>query len=620
MASPSTQPELGAAGRDGRKLIAVVYADMVGYSRLIGVDDLGTILRLRSIRRTVVDPAVEQNGGTVVQTGGDSLLIVFDSIAGAVRCAVGIQTDMREQNQADPPDSHIRFRIGINIGDVIAEGTDVHGDSVNVAARLQEVCPAGGICVSRAVYEQVGSRLNVDFQPMGALELKNISRRIDAYAVRFDPVAVVPVRGAIVSPAVTTAKADRPSIAVLPFANTGGDPEDEYFSEGMAEDIITELSRSRLLFVIARNSSFAFKKNSSSIFKKNPSFTFKDEPFDRRQVADELGVRYLHVGSVRRAGERIRVGAQLIDAETGNQLWGERYDRGIADLFAVQDEIANAIAATIQPVLSLAEQRRAMRRPPDSLSAWETYQRGVWHRAKGDGGENALARNLFQRAAELDPTFARPLQGIAQSYFDDAHLFLTRPFADAARLAEPFARKAVLLDPNDAEAYVALALVSAAEGDLATELTRVERALSVNPNCAAAYGILGQCLVFSGRYDEGCRAIMMYLRRNPCDPRVGPALHGLAVGRYLMGEYAAAADLAMRAVAVQPGLRDIRRWLIAALGQLGRKDEAQNVMRQSAAVLAPVTFDEYARRRLPWVREEDQACLIDGLRKAGWQA
>ena len=278
----------------------------------------------------------------------------------------------------------------------------------------------------------------------------------------------------------------------------------------------------------------------------------------------------------------------------------------------MQDEIANAIAATIQPVLSLAEQRRAMRRPPDSLSAWETYQRGVWHRARGDAGENALARDLFQRAAELDPTFARPFQGIAQSYFDDAHLFLTRPFPDAARLAEPFARKAVLLDPNDAEAYVALALVSAAESDLATELARAERALSVNPNCAAAYGILGQCLVFSGKHDEGCRAIMMYLRRNPCDPRVGPALHGLAVGRYLMGEYAASADLAMRALAVQPGLRDIRRWLIAALGQVGRKDEAQNVMRQAAAVLAPVPFDEYARRRLPWVREEDQASLIEG--------
>jgi adenylate cyclase len=588
-------------GRYGRKLTAVLHADVVGYSRLIGVDDLSTLARLRAIRETLVEPAVNENGGRIVQTAGDSLLIAFDSIAGAVNYAVRVQSGLNEQESVEPPERRIQFRIGINIGDVITEGADIHGDSVNVAVRLQEVCPAGGICVSRAVREHVADGLKLDFQPMGALTLKNISRPVEAYALRLglDPDAFrrSPIAATVIR------QWEKPSLAVLPFTNMSDEADEEYFSDGIAEDIITELSRSRSLFVVARNS----------------SFNYKGMPFDVRQIAQELGVRYIHEGSVRRSGGRIRVNAQLIDAETGNHLWAERYDRDLADLFAVQDEITNAIAGTIQPVISMAEQRRAVRKPPHSLSAWEAYQRGTWHRDKLDPEENIRARELFRRAIEFDPTFALPHHGLAQTYFDDAHLYLIRTFADAATVAQPLANKAVMLDPNDANGYVALALVSAAQGDLQTEMARVERALELSPNNAAAHGMAGQCLVFSGRYDEGCHALMTFLRRNPCDPRRGPMLYGLAVGRYLMKEYIAAAELAMRALAAQPNLRDMRRWLIAALGKLGRLDDAKSMMRQTTAMLAPVAFEEFLRRQQPWLRDVDHAHLMDGLRAAGWQ-
>jgi adenylate cyclase len=591
---------VGSGG--GRKLAAVVHADVVGYSRLIGIDDLRTVAQLRSIRQMVVDPAVVANGGRVVQTGGDSLLMTFDSVAGAVRCAVRVQAEMRVRVHRDPPDRRVRFRIGINMGDVIAEGGDLHGDSVNVAVRLQEVCPAGGICISRAVFERVRGWSGLDFQATGPLSLKNIARPIDAHVVRLDTSGDVPHRP--LTPAVAAASQwDVPSLAVMPFVNLGGEPDEEYFSDGMAEDIITELSRSRALFVIARNSSFAYK----------------GRPFDIRQIALELGVRYIHEGSIRRNGSRVRVNVKLIDAETTNHLWAERYDRDVADLFAVQDEISNAIVATIRPVLSLAEQRRAVLKSPESLSAWEAYQRGMWHCAKIDARENIVGRDFFRLATDLDPTFARPHHAIARTFLDEAFLYMTRSFPDAASLAEPLANKAVLLDPNDADAYVMLALVSAARGDLATELARAARALAIDPHCVAALSILGQCLVCSGSYDEGCRAIMTYLRHDQFDPRRGYAFQGLAIGRYLMGEYAAAVELATAALAAQPNMRAVRRWLIAGLGKLGRRNEAESAMRQAAELVAPLSFDDFAPRQMPWVRDQDHAHMMEGLREAGWQ-
>ncbi len=284
--------------KSGRKLIAVVYADMVGYSRLIGLDDTGTIERLRTLRRDLIDPSIDENGGTLVQTGGDSLLIVFDSIDGAVRCAVHMQQQIPQYDAAHPPDRAIRFRIGINIGDAIADGTDLHGDAVNIAARLQSECPAGGICVSRAVRDHVRNRLDLEFESLGALTLKNIARSVEAFALRIGTTVTSSPDPRMPGEPGGSGLPDKPSVAVLAFRNTGGVPDQEYFSDGIADDIITHLSRSRALFVIARNS----------------TFTYKGRVVDVRQVGRELGVRYVLEGSVRRAGGRVRVTAQLIDA------------------------------------------------------------------------------------------------------------------------------------------------------------------------------------------------------------------------------------------------------------------------------------------------------------------
>jgi adenylate cyclase len=307
-----------------RKLIAVLHADMVGYSRLIGLDDVGTLGRLRILRSTLIDPAIAEHGGRLVNTGGDSLLIVFDSTDGAVRCAVKVQQQVPVHDRDHRPDQAILFRVGINVGDVIPDGTDVHGDVVNVAARLQAECPSGGVCVSRAVREHLRDRLDLTFEELGTLRLKNIIRPVEAFVLRLnDPVTMAKSvewsleRGDhYILPL-----PDKPSIAVLAFSNMSGDLDHEYFADGIAEDIITELSRSRSLFVIARNS----------------SFTYKGRAVDIKQVARELGVRYVVEGSVRRDAGRVRINAQLIDAENGNHVWAECYDRAIGQVFAVQE-------------------------------------------------------------------------------------------------------------------------------------------------------------------------------------------------------------------------------------------------------------------------------------------
>jgi adenylate cyclase len=375
----SVTPSSDLIGRapGGRKLIAVVYADMVGYSRLIGLDDGGTLERLQTLRRDLIDPTIGEHGGKIVQTGGDSLLIVFDSIDGAVRCAIHIQEHVPDYDGGQMPDRAIRFRIGINIGDVIADGTDLHGDGVNVAARLQAECPAGGVCVTRAVRDHVHNRLNLVFEELGALDLKNIGRPVDAFVLHLG--APMPPSSLAQSPVEIPPPPDKPSIAVLPFANMSNDFEQEFFADGIAEDIIIALSRYPSLFVIARNS----------------CFTYKGRAVDVKKVGRELGVRYVLEGSLRHAGNRIRVTAQLIEAATGSHVWAERYDRDLADIFAVQDEITEAVTIALAPAIADAEQQRAMRKPPGSLDAWTAYQRGLWHLGKATREHHALAEKFL---------------------------------------------------------------------------------------------------------------------------------------------------------------------------------------------------------------------------------
>jgi adenylate cyclase len=480
-ASGSSDPIGRPPGRS--KLIAVLYADMVGYSRLIGLDDAGTVDRLRTLRREVIDPSVDEHGGKIVQTGGDSLLIVFDSIDGAVRCAVKIQQQVPMQDSDQPADRTIRFRVGINLGDAIADGTDLHGDAVNVAARLQAECPPGGICVTRAVRDHVRDRLDLAFEELGSLNLKNIARPVEAFVMRVDRAATPPKSAGPLARADVLSPPDKASIAVLAFTNMSRDLDQEYFSDGIADDIITELSRSRSLFVIARNS----------------SFTYKGRAVDVKQVARELGVRYVVEGSVRRSGSCIRVTAQLIDAETGNNMWAERYDRALEHVFAVQDEITFAVVTAIEPAISGFEQLRAVRKPPESLSAWEAYQRGLWHHAKFDLIENENARTFLKRAIDTDPSFSPPYWCLAYTYVDEAALYFSRPLDEALALAEPLTQKSLALDASDAGAHATLARLSAARGDIEAALGWAEQALKLDPNYAMAYRIKGQCLGNAGR-------------------------------------------------------------------------------------------------------------------------
>ena len=437
MSATGNGPDLAGKAAGGRRLIAVVYADMVGYSRLIGLDDAGTLRRLRTLRRALIDPAIREHGGRSVQTGGDSLLVAFDSIDGAVRCAVKVQQQMPIYDGDQPPDRRIRFRVGINIGDVIPHGTDLHGDGVNIAAQAGGGVPGGGICVSRTVRDHVHGRLDLRVRAdLARSTLKNIARPVEAFVLRLDSSTPTKSASSQLSPArdatETVPLSDKPSVAVLAFTNMGGDIEQEYFADGVADDIITELARVRSLFVIARNSSFAYKGRA----------------IDVRQIARELGVRYILEGSVRRGADRLRVTAQLVDAETRNHLWADRYDRPLQDLFALQDEIALAVAKAISPAVAEAEQRRALRRPPESLGAWEAYQRGLWRSMKFAMDHIEPARKFFNRALELDPTLASAHVELARLYIIESGAYGLRPFQEAALLGAEQARMAVSIDPT----------------------------------------------------------------------------------------------------------------------------------------------------------------------------
>jgi adenylate cyclase len=366
-----------------RRLTAILAADVAGYSRLMGQDEEGTHERLKAHLGELVNPKIAEHRGRVVKNTGDGFLAEFASVIDAVRCAVEVQREMAEANAAIPPEERIEFRLGINLGDVIAEEHDIFGDGVNVAARLEALAEPGGICISRVVRDQVRDKLDFAFEDKGEQQVKNIARPVRVYRVR-DAAAIerpLPI------PSPPLALPDKPSIAVLPFQNMSGDPEQEYFADGIADDIITTLSRYPSLFVIARNS----------------CFTYKGRAVNVKQVGRELGVRYVLEGGLRKAGNRIRVTAQLVEAETGRHVWAERYDRDLANIFAVQDEITEAVTIAITPAISAVEQQRAMRKPPESLDAWGAYQRGLWHLSKVSAEDNALAAKFFQRAIDLDP-------------------------------------------------------------------------------------------------------------------------------------------------------------------------------------------------------------------------
>jgi adenylate cyclase len=395
---------------------------------------------------------------------------------------------------------------------------------------------------------------------------------------------------------------NKPSIAVLAFTNMSGDPDQEYFSDGIADDIITELSRSRSLFVIARNS----------------SFTYKGRTVDVKQIARELGVRYVVEGSVRRAAARVRVNAQLIDAETGNHIWADRYDRALEDVFAVQDEITEALTTAINPAVADAELRRALRKPPGNLGAWEACQRGLWHARKATAADNKEALDFFQRATELDPTFASPHAMLAYYYGWGFASGSILPVSEISKVAENHARRAIQLDPDDPTALAALSWLSMCDGNSRAALERAEHAISVAPSDAVAWQAKARILSFSGRPNEGRVASKTALRLSPHGPANWIISLNLVISYFFERDYSAAIDVAQRMILEYPGLTAPYRWLAAARGQLGQTDVAREALCKAIEV-SPESFDFYVHGRPPWFRPVDHGHMLDGLRKAGWE-
>jgi len=587
-----------AGERVQRRLAAILAADVAGYSRLMGVDEEGTLSALKELRRELADPKIKEHRGRIVKTTGDGLLVEFASVVDAVRCAVEVQFEMAERNAGMPEEQRIQFRIGINLGDIIKDGRDIHGDGVNIAARLEALAEPGGICVNRVVRDQVRDKLDFAFEDAGEQRVKNIARPLRVYRIRPGRSAGDTMGAA--QPAL--ALPDKPSVAVLPFTNMSGESEQEFVSDGIAEDVITALSRYPSLFVIARNS----------------SFTYKGRPVDVKQVGRELGVRYVLEGSVRKAGNRIRVTAQLVEAGTGNHVWADRYDRDLADIFAVQDEITEAVTIAIAPAIADAELQRAVRKPPDSLDAWAAYQRGLWHLSEANPDDNTIAQKFFRQAIDLDPTFAGGYSGLALAQLQAAAVYQKLGLLEAQSSAEALARRAVALDGADAEARSCLGWALQARGELQGALSEIERALGMSPNLAVAHGQKGATLIFAGRPKEGLAAVQTSIRLDPRDPFSAIRLLHIACGLYFSREYEEAIEAAKQLIRSYPDFPMIYRWPAAALGQLGRTAEAKEAL-DKAVSLAPAAFDMYVRKRVPWFRPEDHAHLVEGLRKAGWE-
>ena len=602
-----------ALERVERRLAAILAADVAGYSRLIGADEEGTLARLRAIRRELADPKIAAHNGRVVKTTGDGLLVEFASVVDALRCAVALQQALAEGNAGTAPGKRIELRIGVHQADIVAEDDDIFGDGVNIAARLEALAEPGGICVSARVQEDALGRLDLAFEDMGEPELKNIARKVRVYRVFPLTPTLSPQAGRGSRDAAAAGEGqlpasagealtlpDKPSVAVLAFANMSSDPEQEFLADGIAEDVITALSRYPSLFVIARNS----------------SFTYKGRAVEIRQVGRELGVRYVLEGSLRKSGSRIRVTAQLVEAETGNHVWAERYDRDLADIFAVQDEISQAVTIAIAPAISQAEQQRAMRKPPDSLDAWAAYQRGLWHQSRFTAEDVTLAEKLFRRAIDLDPSFGSGYVGLASIRMTAANQFLIADIREARDAAEGLARRAIALDPTNAEAYACLAGSLTVRGDLDGARREADRAVALCPNLASAQMQQGVYLINSGQAREGLAAAEKALRLDPRSPIRPLQLLLLAIGHYYCREYQTAIEAAREATRTYPDYPRPHWWLAAALGQLGRTDEAK-VALEKAVALAPRAFEIQARA--PFRRPEDHAHMVEGLRKAGWE-
>jgi adenylate cyclase len=584
-----------ASERVERRLAAVLAADVAGYSRLMGLDEERTLANLKSFRKTLVDPAIAAHRGRIVKTTGDGMLVEFASVVDAARCANEVQHRMAEQNCNLPPDVKIEFRIGIHVGDIIIDDNDIFGDGVNIAARLEGISEPGGVCISDDAQRQIRGKVDIAFDDMGPQALKNITEPMRAWRIRVgsNAASALPANPSSV-PAQALALPDRPSIAVLPFQNMSGDPEQEYFADGMVEDIITALSRFKSLFVIARNS----------------SFTYKGKAVDIKQVGRELGVRYVLEGSVRKAGGRVRITGQLIDALTGTHLWAERFDGSLEDVFELQDTVAASVAGTIEPALQAAETARSAGRPTNDLTAYDLYLRGyamVWSSAK----QIPEALRLIEQAIERDPRYGPALACAALCCY---RLLTERrsedPAADRLKVAD-FARRALEVAGDDPGILTNAAQALAYLGeDIGTMMALVDRALALNPNSARGWHISGTLRNWAGQPDIAIEHVEASLRLSP-RARVGDSLLVIGAAHFLSRRFDQAVPKLLLAIQEDPSFPLPYRWLAACYAHMGQLDDARETLARLRAITS-VVIPDASRFRNPEHRE----LLLSGLRLA----
>ena len=613
--------------RAKRRLAAIVAADVAGYSRLIRADEEGTLDVLRTLRRELIGPLLIEHAGRIANTAGDSLLLEFPSAVNAVHFSAAMQESMAARNADVPADQRIEYRIGINVGDVVAEGKDLLGDGVNVAARLEGLAEPGGICVSRAVRDHIRDKLDLEMDDMGEVEVKNIARPVRTFRLLTEPgserqgrlkttasrgrlfivvVAVVVTIGAVFWWQYWTREADQlprrpsdlPAIAVLPFDNMSGDPNQEYFSDGITDDLITDLSRVSGLFVIARNS----------------VFTYKGTPVKVQQVGRELGVSYVLEGSVRKAGDRVRINAQLVEASTGHHLWADRYDRELTDVFALQDEVVQRIVSALAVELTEQEQVELTQAAKAHPQAYDTLLRGLeeLHRYTREG--NAEALKLFEKAIALDPGFAR-------AYADSAYVLANRVISgwsqtpdDDIRRANEFAERAQALDDSLPQVYHAISSIALAENRLEASIAAAQRAIELEPNYADWYAVLASQLNYGGRPKEAIKMIQTAMRLNPRYGFFYVWIKGHA--HFMMQDYAAAIAEFEDVVKRNPDFPRGRLYLAASYAQSGQIDEARWEANEALALLPDLTI-ETQRQTAPYKEAADMERYIEGLRKAG---
>jgi adenylate cyclase len=575
-----------------RRLAAILAADVAGYSRLIGADEGGTLQALKAIRAELIDPTIAAHNGRLVKTTGDGFLVEFGSVVDALRCATEVQAGMAERNAMTPAEKRIEFRIGINMGDIVVEDGDIFGDGVNVAARLEGLSAPGGICVSARVQEDATGKLDLVFEDLGEQNLKNIARPVRVYRVTTERYVQAAREPALLP------LPDKPSIAVLPFQNMSDDPEQEYFSDGISEDITTALSRVRWFFVIARNS----------------SFTYKGRAVDVKRVGRELGVRYVLEGSVRRAGNRVRISAQLIETTSGNHVWAERYDRELADIFAVQDEITERVVAAIEPQLYAAEHLRSQRKLPENLDAWECVVRALSYVGQGTLAGHAEAEALCRHAIAIAPGYGQAHSLLAW-VLTLRYMLSTELRAVLPEAAEE-ARTALGLDEQDPWAHMSHGLVLFRMRRPAEAERAYRRALGLNPSFALAHATLGWLLAVRGANEEAIESAERARRLSPSDPRVGArASHVIVFAHFSARRYSDCVASAREMIERYPEYLPARYVLIAAAAMDGNFAAATEAL-AALLRLQPDFSLAWLAEVMPWTGEIGDR-LLEGWHRAG---